>query len=160
MPTLAYAWTHPVVMYANANRASRETRTLDYAATSTSARWWEPRPIAPTTDVHSTRFVRTFTAAIDVNASLVFTMFPTDVKVGLVGFEVVVFEIVWALIRTTTKTKTLLFLNKDTNECLNDGTTRCQSNAVCKNTLGSYRCVCRNGFVGNGVSCEGIILKT
>jgi hypothetical protein len=31
----------------------------------------------------------------------------------------------------------------------------CSVNADCFNTAGSFECSCKNGFVGNGVECEG-----
>ena len=35
----------------------------------------------------------------------------------------------------------------------------CHSNATCTNTEGSYTCVCKSGFSGNGTSCTGMINK-
>lgn len=31
----------------------------------------------------------------------------------------------------------------------------CDGQGVCENTLGSYKCVCRPGYRGNGTHCEG-----
>ncbi|XP_037824984.1 cartilage oligomeric matrix protein isoform X1 [Lucilia sericata] len=39
----------------------------------------------------------------------------------------------------------------DVDECTN-GMARCGPNAVCVNTMGSYQCKCREGFVSNGTS--------
>ena len=39
----------------------------------------------------------------------------------------------------------------DVNECL---TTQCNSNAYCSNTEGSFRCLCNEGYYGNGQFCE------
>jgi hypothetical protein len=35
----------------------------------------------------------------------------------------------------------------------------CSVNADCFNTAGSFECSCKNGFVGNGVECEGKIVQ-
>ncbi|CAF0723375.1 unnamed protein product [Brachionus calyciflorus] len=44
---------------------------------------------------------------------------------------------------------------KDINECLiNDN--ECQKNSYCVNTEGSYKCVCKEGFIGNGIFCQDI----
>lgn len=40
----------------------------------------------------------------------------------------------------------------DINEC--EGTNICDPNAECFNELGGYSCRCRNGFFGNGYTCE------
>lgn len=44
----------------------------------------------------------------------------------------------------------------DVNECQRGP---CGENASCMNTLGSYLCVCKNGFTGNGESCQGTVLS-
>ncbi|KAI1284954.1 Nidogen-1 [Halotydeus destructor] len=41
----------------------------------------------------------------------------------------------------------------DTDECLS-GLQRCHPEADCTNTVGSYSCVCREGFTGNGYFCS------
>lgn len=61
-----------------------------------------------------------------------------------------IFEIRWHL-DLISKFK----IAKDINECM-DGRVRCEPNAMCRNTLGSFRCVCKIGFIGNGLFCEGI----
>ena len=43
----------------------------------------------------------------------------------------------------------------DIDECAL-GTDDCDFNADCQNVPGSYRCICRAGFEGDGKSCEGI----
>ncbi len=43
----------------------------------------------------------------------------------------------------------------DVNECTN-GTAQCSVNAICVNTPGSYTCVCRPGYSGNGWMCTDI----
>ena len=44
----------------------------------------------------------------------------------------------------------------DVDECA-EGTDDChrESNATCEDTDGSFMCMCRDGFSGNGTSCEG-----
>eukprot|EP00667_Euglena_gracilis_P000047 EG_transcript_47 len=43
---------------------------------------------------------------------------------------------------------------EDVNECL-VGSDNCHSNAICTHNVGSYSCTCRDGFIGNGISCNG-----
>ena len=43
----------------------------------------------------------------------------------------------------------------DINECTR-GTDNCDSNADCFNTRGSFQCVCRAGYQGDGRICIGI----
>ena len=45
-----------------------------------------------------------------------------------------------------------IFFVSDIEECLN-GTHGCDVNADCNNTLGSYNCSCKDGFLGNGTNC-------
>ncbi len=42
----------------------------------------------------------------------------------------------------------------DFDECGN-GTDNCHSNATCINEVGSFQCICKKGFDGDGVNCEG-----
>ena len=42
----------------------------------------------------------------------------------------------------------------DINEC-SDEDTRCDANALCDNTAGSFMCTCKDGFSGNGGQCYG-----
>ena len=46
------------------------------------------------------------------------------------------------------------FITQDIDECLN-GTHDCDVNAECNNTLGSYKCTCKDGYEGNGTNCTG-----
>ena len=46
------------------------------------------------------------------------------------------------------------FITQDIDECLS-GTHGCDVNAECNNTLGSYKCTCKDGFQGNGTKCTG-----
>ena len=41
----------------------------------------------------------------------------------------------------------------DIDEC--SGFDMCAELAYCENTNGSFRCICDEGYVGNGVTCEG-----
>ena len=40
----------------------------------------------------------------------------------------------------------------DINEC---ELTPCHLNGICSNTDGSFNCVCKQGFTGDGFQCEG-----
>ena len=31
----------------------------------------------------------------------------------------------------------------------------CDKNAACTNSDGSYNCTCKQGFIGNGATCNG-----
>ena len=44
------------------------------------------------------------------------------------------------------------FLIADKNEC-ETGKHKCDANATCENTEGSYVCTCKPGYFGNGVKC-------
>ena len=54
---------------------------------------------------------------------------------------------------------TLLLPIVDINEC-NGAADNCDDNADCTNTDGSYRCSCKPGFSGDGISCEGMFVNT
>ena len=43
----------------------------------------------------------------------------------------------------------------DVNECAT-GVSVCDPNAECINVVGSYLCVCKNGFTGDGSDCIGM----
>ncbi|CAH3192560.1 unnamed protein product, partial [Porites evermanni] len=43
----------------------------------------------------------------------------------------------------------------DINECTTN-VHKCDTNAVCSNTEGSYNCTCSPGYTGNGTSCNDI----
>ena len=49
---------------------------------------------------------------------------------------------------------TLSLLCVDFDECFSKAD-NCHVNATCKNTLSSYKCTCKTGFIGNGTTCEG-----
>ncbi|XP_022794457.1 fibrillin-1-like [Stylophora pistillata] len=45
--------------------------------------------------------------------------------------------------------------DEDLEECT-VGTHDCDKNAECNNTLGSYKCTCKDGFKGNGTNCTDL----
>jgi len=45
----------------------------------------------------------------------------------------------------------------NTNECDNSTFNRCDANATCTKTTGSYVCECKQGFYGNGTECNGLL---
>ena len=47
-----------------------------------------------------------------------------------------------------------LYFVLDINEC-SAKSDRCNVNAVCENTQGSYTCTCQAGYTGNGRTCTG-----
>ena len=47
-----------------------------------------------------------------------------------------------------------LFVTLDLDECRGNNN-HCHQNAVCTNTLGSYKCQCATGYTGDGFSCSG-----
>ena len=47
-----------------------------------------------------------------------------------------------------------LYFRIDHDECRSDLMNDCHSDALCQNTVGSYKCTCRSGFIGDGkTSC-------
>ena len=61
------------------------------------------------------------------------------------------------LILSLTGYRELAIINSfttDINEC-EDGTNRCDVNAECTNTDGSYTCSCSSGYTGDGMNCAG-----
>ena len=46
----------------------------------------------------------------------------------------------------------MLFVS-DIDECATN-TSDCDGNATCKDTFGSYTCMCNKGYTGNGTSCN------
>ena len=57
---------------------------------------------------------------------------------------------------TYTRTKLDRLPHPDINECA-ESLDNCHADAICRNTVGSFECTCRNGFTGNGVICNRII---
>ena len=47
----------------------------------------------------------------------------------------------------------LVDIPADINECVSQQP--CDSSADCNNTVGSFQCICRAGFQGNGFNCTG-----
>ena len=41
----------------------------------------------------------------------------------------------------------------DVNECVRAEENNCHSSALCSDTIGSFECVCRDGYEGDGVKC-------
>ena len=48
----------------------------------------------------------------------------------------------------------MYFSLKDIEECATD-IDNCHADANCTNTKGSFYCTCRQGYSGNGVTCNG-----
>ncbi|XP_041359103.1 sushi, von Willebrand factor type A, EGF and pentraxin domain-containing protein 1-like isoform X2 [Gigantopelta aegis] len=48
---------------------------------------------------------------------------------------------------------------QDVNEC-RTGESTCDTNADCKNTPGSYTCICRDGYTGDGRTCTDLPQKS
>ena len=47
----------------------------------------------------------------------------------------------------------------DVDECSTPGANNCSSNADCVNEPGLFKCVCRPGYTGDGMNCNGRFLK-
>ena len=52
----------------------------------------------------------------------------------------------------------ILFVVLDEDECTS-GTHNCSVDAVCNNTQGSHYCTCKDGFLGDGITCTGNYLE-
>lgn len=46
------------------------------------------------------------------------------------------------------------FLCVDVDECA-EGLDNCSIDAICQNTVKSYKCICKSGYKGDGKHCEG-----
>ena len=53
-----------------------------------------------------------------------------------------------------------MFLPLDIDECAANDTHDCHTYADCINNNGSFSCICKNGFTGNGAFCKGTISPT
>jgi len=49
------------------------------------------------------------------------------------------------------------FVHADIDECVR-GTHQCDMNGNCTDNIGSYDCVCRSGYEGDGFNCTGNVL--
>lgn len=47
-----------------------------------------------------------------------------------------------------------MFAYSDLNECT-EGIDDCADYGICINTIGSYECICNNGYSGDGRECNG-----
>jgi fibulin 1/2 len=45
------------------------------------------------------------------------------------------------------------YLLLDIDECINDEVNNCSPNASCNNQVGSFECICKDGYQGNGEQC-------
>ena len=45
----------------------------------------------------------------------------------------------------------------DVNECRTK-THKCDKNAKCRNNKGSFTCICKTGYSGDGFKCQGILI--
>ena len=43
----------------------------------------------------------------------------------------------------------------DIDECISNP---CDTNVNCENVIGSYTCMCKEGFTGDGTSCTGNLI--
>ncbi|CAB4039463.1 Signal peptide, CUB and EGF-like domain-containing 3 [Paramuricea clavata] len=48
------------------------------------------------------------------------------------------------------------YISLDIDECINEPNSNCSEDAICNNTIGSYQCICKNGYLGDGIQCEDI----
>ena len=45
----------------------------------------------------------------------------------------------------------------DVGECSDSEWNNCHNNAGCSNTVGTYTCICNEGYTGDGENCTGKI---
>ena len=60
-------------------------------------------------------------------------------------------SLIWCYLFNYIRTPILI---EDVEECEN-GIDHCHANASCKNTEGSFLCICNSGYSGNGFVCHG-----
>ena len=48
-----------------------------------------------------------------------------------------------------------VMISLDVDECENVTLNNCDENADCLDTEGSFTCICREGYTGSGVDCQG-----
>ena len=51
----------------------------------------------------------------------------------------------------------IFFFTTDIDECSAE-TNPCDENADCANIDGSFSCTCKEGFTGDGKTCQGVFL--
>lgn len=52
------------------------------------------------------------------------------------------------------KWRVIIFCYTDIDECTTNFHS-CDVNAICQNTVGSYSCICKAGYIGDGKKCNG-----
>ena len=52
------------------------------------------------------------------------------------------------------KWRVIIFCYTDIDECTTN-VHSCDVNAICQNTVGSYSCICKAGYTGDGKKCNG-----
>ena len=75
--------------------------------------------------------------------------YKTDWSPGCVGNLFVIQILMFAF-----EISSYYFYFIDIDECATD-LNSCHKNATCKNTHGSFKCFCNDGFRGNGTTCTG-----
>lgn len=58
------------------------------------------------------------------------------------------------LLDSLTNALRVCFLCVDVDECA-EGLDNCSIDAICQNTVKSYKCICKSGYKGDGKHCEG-----
>ena len=53
--------------------------------------------------------------------------------------------------------KYVMFFLLNVDGCATNETQNCHTYATCTNDNESFRCICKNGFSGNGTLCEGTV---
>ena len=48
----------------------------------------------------------------------------------------------------------MIVYSKDIDECT-EGSAVCDEHATCTDKIGTYSCVCQEGYTGNGKTCKG-----
>ena len=61
----------------------------------------------------------------------------------------------YSLLKVHARLYSQFFNISDIDEC-SSGNHKCDPNATCTNTEGSYQCQCNSGYTGNGYNCAGI----
>lgn len=98
------------------------------------------------------QFVWTLMAATPVHVTLDILEMESYVMVGQIFVHRKTVQFM-QYARNVLGTDNVHILHVDTNECT--GANECDLNADCMNTPGSYVCTCRDGYSGDGNSCQG-----